>query len=642
MARNFYTPINLNVLELQNAVIGNLSTTSINNLSGAALSKGRFQFDSTANVLKYYDGSAWQTISSGAGSFTLGSTSINLGSTTTTVAGLTLSGPTFSGTITTPLTTAGVVLTNGSGVLSSAATLANSYLTNSTISGISLGSTLASLSLGAGLSYDAGSTYTGGTARTLNVASASTAAAGIVQLSDSTSTTSSILAATPTAAKAAYDRGSTGVTNAATAQTTADAALPKAGGTMSGAIAMGNNKITGLGTPTSAADAATKDYVDNVAQGINVHDAVAAAFGSTISGTYAAGSTTANPPGDGGTGVGATITFTTTGASTLTVDTSVTLVQFDRVLVLNGVTADSGTSSIANGIYVVTTAGTSGVATVLTRATDADNSHFGDLAAGDLVYVTGGTNYGGDQFVQTTRGTATTGTGAATKYSVKIGTDGVNYTQFSGAGSVPIATTSVLGIASFPSAQFSVSSGAVTIATLAGSVISSGTVSPTYGGTGTNNGSNTITLGGNLTTSGSFNTTIAVTANTSVTLPVSGTLVNSAVTTLSSLVSVGTITTGVWNGTDIAVADGGTGASDAAGARANLGATTKVTGAGTGSGTTITVNHGLTQWVTAQLFDSSGNLVEVDVQNTSTSGGTTIFTFATTQTLTGFQYVIVG
>ena len=182
----------------------------------------------------------------------------------------------------------------------------------------------------------------------------------------------------------------------------------------------------------------------------------------------------------------------------------------------------------------------------------------------------------------------------------------------------------------------------MTIATLAGSVISSGTVSPTYGGTGTNNGSNTITLGGNLTTSGSFNTTIAVTANTSVTLPVSGTLVNSAVTTLSSLVSVGTITTGVWNGTDIAVADGGTGASDAAGARANLGATTKVTGAGTGSGTTITVNHGLTQWVTAQLFDSSGNLVEVDVQNTSTSGGTTIFTFATTQTLTGFQYVIVG
>jgi hypothetical protein len=38
--------------------------------------------------------------------------------------------------------------------------------------------------------------------------------------------------------------------------------LPLAGGSMSGAIAMGTNKITGLGTPTANADAATKAYVD--------------------------------------------------------------------------------------------------------------------------------------------------------------------------------------------------------------------------------------------------------------------------------------------------------------------------------------------------------------------------------------------
>jgi hypothetical protein len=38
--------------------------------------------------------------------------------------------------------------------------------------------------------------------------------------------------------------------------------LPLAGGTMSGAIAMGTNKITGLGTPTAEQDAATKAYVD--------------------------------------------------------------------------------------------------------------------------------------------------------------------------------------------------------------------------------------------------------------------------------------------------------------------------------------------------------------------------------------------
>jgi len=60
---------------------------------------------------------------------------------------------------------------------------------------------------------------------TVSVSSASTSAAGTVQLSDATNVTSSILAATPTAVKSAYDRGSTGVTNAATAQAKADTAV---------------------------------------------------------------------------------------------------------------------------------------------------------------------------------------------------------------------------------------------------------------------------------------------------------------------------------------------------------------------------------------------------------------------------------
>ena len=40
--------------------------------------------------------------------------------------------------------------------------------------------------------------------------------------------------------------------------------LPLAGGTMSGAIAMGTNKITGLGTPTVSTDASTKAYADTM------------------------------------------------------------------------------------------------------------------------------------------------------------------------------------------------------------------------------------------------------------------------------------------------------------------------------------------------------------------------------------------
>jgi hypothetical protein len=85
-----------------------------------------------------------------------------------------------------------------------------------------------------------------------------------------------------------------------------------------------------------------------------------------------------------------------------------------------------------------------------------------------------------------------------------------------------------------------------------------GLITGQYGGTGVNNSGRTITLGGNLTTSGAFATTLTVTGATNVTLPTTGTLVNSAVTTLSSLASIGTITTGIWNGTRIGLAYGGT------------------------------------------------------------------------------------
>jgi len=43
-----------------------------------------------------------------------------------------------------------------------------------------------------------------------------------------------------------------------------DTVVLKTGSTMSGALAMGTNKITGLGDPTNAQDAATKYYIDNV------------------------------------------------------------------------------------------------------------------------------------------------------------------------------------------------------------------------------------------------------------------------------------------------------------------------------------------------------------------------------------------
>ena len=43
-----------------------------------------------------------------------------------------------------------------------------------------------------------------------------------------------------------------------------DTRLATAGGTMSGPIAMGSNKVTGLAAPTDANDAVTKTYVDTI------------------------------------------------------------------------------------------------------------------------------------------------------------------------------------------------------------------------------------------------------------------------------------------------------------------------------------------------------------------------------------------
>jgi hypothetical protein len=70
---------------------------------------------------------------------------------------------------------------------------------------------------------------------------------------------------------------------------TADALkLNTTGGTMSGAIAMGTNKITGLGTPTDVADAVTKAYTDSILG--SATSAAASAAAASISESNAAAS----------------------------------------------------------------------------------------------------------------------------------------------------------------------------------------------------------------------------------------------------------------------------------------------------------------------------------------------------------------
>jgi len=95
-------------------------------------------------------------------SISINGTSVSLGG---SISGLaTNASPTFTGIVTLPLTTAGYVTTTSAGVISSVATIPNSGLTNSTISGVSLGSNLNALTIGTGLS---GTSYNGSGAVTI-------------------------------------------------------------------------------------------------------------------------------------------------------------------------------------------------------------------------------------------------------------------------------------------------------------------------------------------------------------------------------------------------------------------------------------------------------------------------------------------
>jgi len=328
----------------------------------------------------------------------------------------------------------------------------------------------------------------------------------------------------------------------------------------SGTVDVGSSRITSVATPTQSTDAATKGYVDAAATGINVHDSVEVLADSTntaITGaTYANGTTDAGT----GTGIGATLTDATTG-SALSID-GYTLVLNDRVLV----NAFTSTSAKYNGVYYLSTLGVSGTTKwVLTRATDYNNSVAGQVIPGDFAFVTKGTTYGKTGWVQTN-----IGTGASPANAIKIGTDAIAYTQFSGSGTYLAGNGIALSGSTF-SIDTSVTVDKTTSQTLTNKTLSTGStwngniIGATYGGTGVNNGSYTITLGGNVSTAGAFTTsgayglTLTTTNTTNVTLPTSGTLVNTAVTTLSSLSSIGTIGTGVWQGTAIASGYGGTG-----------------------------------------------------------------------------------
>ena len=111
----------------------------------------------------------------------------------------------------------------------------------------------------------------------------------------------------------------------------------------------------------------------------------------------------------------------------------------------------------------------------------------------------------------------------------------------------------------------------------------------------------------------------------------------------SSLTTLGTISSGVWAATDVAVAHGGTGASSAADARANLGIVEKVTATiGDGSATSFAITHNRsTTDVTVEVYDASSNdTVFANVNRNSTSQVTV--SFASAPATNAYKVVVIG
>lgn len=155
--------------------------------------------------------------------------------------------------------------------------------------------------------------------------------------------------------------------------------LPMTGGTLSGALTL-------AGDPTNALHAATKQYVDNYALGLDFKQSVRVA-------------TTAD------------IDLSTDLENGDTLD-GVTLATGDRVLVKNQSTASQ------NGIYIVAASGSA------TRAPDADTT--AEVTKGLFVFVESGTSNGGSAFVVTSAGI--------------LNTDPVVFAQFGGGATYSAGT----------------------------------------------------------------------------------------------------------------------------------------------------------------------------------------------------------
>jgi hypothetical protein len=294
----------------------------------------------------------------------------------------------------------------------------------------------------------------------------------------------------------------------------------------------------------------------------------------------------------------------------------VSLVDGDRVLVKNQSTAAQ------NGIYVVVDED------AWTRADDAEN---GELSPGSFTFVEEGTANADSGWVISTDG------------EITVGTTAITWTQFSGTGQIVAGdgltkTGSTLAVGGTEdridvtsdavdiSANYVGQSSITTVGTISSGAWEGSTIDVAYGGTGATSLSSGEYLVGNGT--GAVTTTATIPGS-----DVSGDISGNAANVTGT----------------VAINHGGTGATTASAARANLGATAKYSGNNTllnpSSGVVIwTVTHNLgTLDVLVQMRDlDTDALVEADVVIVDSTTVSISWNASTTVSADSYRVVVVG